>query len=125
VGSTALLVGLKLVLQPAATWLLATRVFGLPPLLTHTAVLLAALPTGAGPFLLAEFDRREAGITSTVALARPSCRWRRSAPTSPCRDSDPAALGRALCVTMIFVALRQGAEIKGDERPGGLRPSSV
>jgi malonate transporter and related proteins len=69
VGSTALLVGLKLVLQPAATWLLATSVFGLSPLLTHTAVLLAALPTGTGPFMLAEFYRREAGITSTVVLA--------------------------------------------------------
>ena len=68
-GSSALLVGLKLVLQPAATWLLATSVFGLSPLLTHTAVLLAALPTGTGPFMLAEFYRREAGVTSTVVLA--------------------------------------------------------
>ncbi len=68
-GSAALLVGLKLVLQPAATWLLATSVFGLSPLLTHTAVLLAALPTGTGPFMLAEFYRREAGVTSTVVLA--------------------------------------------------------
>jgi predicted permease len=32
-------------------------------------VLLAALPTGTGPFMLAEFYRREAGITSTVVLA--------------------------------------------------------
>jgi malonate transporter and related proteins len=69
VGSAALLVALKLVLQPAATWLLATSVFGLSPLLTHTAVLLAALPTGAGPFMLAEFYRREAGVTSTAVLA--------------------------------------------------------
>ncbi|MBV8796070.1 MAG: AEC family transporter, partial [Hyphomicrobiales bacterium] len=69
VGATALLVGLKLVLQPATTWLLATSVFGLSPLLTHTAVLLAALPTGTGPFMLAEFYRREAGVTSTVVLA--------------------------------------------------------
>jgi malonate transporter and related proteins len=69
VGAAALLVGLKLVVQPAATWVLATSVFGLSPLLTHTAVLLAALPTGTGPFMLAEFYRREAGVTSTVALA--------------------------------------------------------
>ena len=68
-GAAALLVGLKLILQPAVTWVLATSVFGLTPLLTHTAVLLAALPTGTGPFMLAEFYRREAAITSNVVLA--------------------------------------------------------
>jgi predicted permease len=57
------------VLQPAITWFLATSVFSLSPLLTHTAVLLAALPTGAGPFMLAEFYRREAGVTSNVVLS--------------------------------------------------------
>jgi malonate transporter and related proteins len=69
VGASALLVALKLVMQPAVTWVLATFVFGLSPLLTHTAVLLAALPTGTGPFMLAEFYRREADITSNVVLA--------------------------------------------------------
>ncbi|MCS0502896.1 AEC family transporter [Ancylobacter mangrovi] len=67
-GPVALLVGFKLVVQPVVTWVLATAVFGLPPLLTHTAVLLAALPTGTGPFMLAEFYRREAGITARVVL---------------------------------------------------------
>jgi malonate transporter and related proteins len=67
-GSTALLVGLKLVLQPLVAWVLASVVFGLSPLLTHTAVLLAALPTGTGPFMLAEFYRREAEVTSNVIL---------------------------------------------------------
>jgi hypothetical protein len=38
-------------------------------LLTHVAVLLAALPTGTGPFMLAEFYQREADITSNVILA--------------------------------------------------------
>jgi predicted permease len=42
--------------------------FRLPPLLTHTAVLLAALPTGTGPFMLAEFYRREATVTAKVIL---------------------------------------------------------
>ncbi len=69
IGAAALLVGFKLVLQPVVTWILATAVFGLSPLLTHTAVLLAALPTGTGPFMLAEFYRREASITSNVVLA--------------------------------------------------------
>lgn len=68
-GSAALLVGLKLVVQPVLTWVLATTVFGLSPLLTHTAVLLAALPTGTGPFMLAEFYGRKAETTSTVVLS--------------------------------------------------------
>jgi hypothetical protein len=68
-GSTALLVGLKLILQPVVAWVLATMVFHLPPLLSHAAVLLAALPTGTGPFMLAEFYEREADVTSNVILA--------------------------------------------------------
>ena len=48
---------------------MATQVFGLSPDPTHVAVLLAALPTGTGPFMVAEFYRREAGITSAVVLA--------------------------------------------------------
>jgi malonate transporter len=68
VGSTVLLVGFKLVLQPTVAWLLASDVFGLSPLLTHAAVLLAALPTGTGPFMLAEFYGREAAVTSNVVL---------------------------------------------------------
>lgn len=66
--STAILVGLKLVLHPAITWVLASMVFHLSPSLTRTAVLLAALPTGTGPFMLAEFYEREAAVTSRVIL---------------------------------------------------------
>jgi malonate transporter and related proteins len=68
-ASTALLVGIKLVCQPVIAWVLASFVFHLSPLLTHTAVLLCALPTGTGPFMLAEFYRREAEVTSRVILA--------------------------------------------------------
>ena len=67
-GAMALLVAFKLLLQPGLTWVLAALVFRLPPLLTHTAVLLAALPTGTGPFMLAELYRREADVTSNVIL---------------------------------------------------------
>lgn len=63
-----ILLVLKLLVQPALTWWIATRVFNLSPLLVHTAVLLAALPTGTGPFMLAEFYRREASITSKCVL---------------------------------------------------------
>lgn len=62
----ALLVGLKLVLHPAVTYGCARFLFALPPPLTHVAVLLAALPTGTGPFMLAEFYRREAAVTAAV-----------------------------------------------------------
>lgn len=48
-------------------WGLAV-LFRLPPVLAHTAVLLAALPTGTGPFMLAEFYRREAAVTAKVIL---------------------------------------------------------
>ncbi|MEJ0230753.1 AEC family transporter (plasmid) [Klebsiella michiganensis] len=63
-----LLVMLKLVIQPALTWWFATKMFNLSPLLVHTAVLLAALPTGTGPFMLAEFYRRKASTTSKCVL---------------------------------------------------------
>lgn len=63
------LVGLKLLVQPAITWLIAAPILGLPPAAAHTAVLLAALPTGTGPFMLAEFYEREAVRTSRVVLA--------------------------------------------------------
>ncbi len=68
-GRTAVALGsVKLLLQPALTWWLASAVFALPPMQVHTAVLLAALPTGTGPFTLAEFHRREAGVTAATVL---------------------------------------------------------
>ncbi|HWU03592.1 MAG TPA: AEC family transporter [Novosphingobium sp.] len=67
-AAATLLVALKLLVQPAATWALAVWVFHLPPLATHAAVLIAALPTGTGPFMVAEFYEREAGLTSRVVL---------------------------------------------------------
>ncbi|MCY2116173.1 AEC family transporter [Klebsiella pneumoniae] len=66
--TVTLLVVLKLLIQPALTWWFATKLFHLSPLLVHTAVLLAALPTGTGPFMLAEFYRREASTTSKCVL---------------------------------------------------------
>ncbi|MFL9948495.1 AEC family transporter [Paraburkholderia agricolaris] len=67
-GIPLLLSGVKLLGQPALTWWLAARVFGLPSALVEMAVVLAALPTGTGPFMLAEFYRREAHITSRTIL---------------------------------------------------------
>jgi malonate transporter and related proteins len=67
-GVVALLVTLKLLVQPLVTWVFARHVLDLAPTLTDTAVLMAALPTGTGPFMVAEFYRREAGITSRAVL---------------------------------------------------------
>ncbi len=64
----ALLVGLKLAAHPLLAYGLGRYVFALPPPLLHLAVLMAALPTGTGPFMLAEFYRREADLTATVVL---------------------------------------------------------
>ena len=68
VNAIAFLVSVKLIVMPLATWLLAIYVFGLPPHLAQSATLLAALPAGTGPFMLAEHYRREAAITSNVIL---------------------------------------------------------
>ena len=57
----------KLVAQPALTWGLAI-LMGVPPQLAAMAVLLAAMPTGTGPFMLAEFYKLPAVVTSAVIL---------------------------------------------------------
>jgi hypothetical protein len=69
VKSIALLVSMKLVLQPAVTAFLAFRVFSMPPLWSHSAVILSALPIGSGPFTIAKLYGIEAGITSGSILA--------------------------------------------------------
>lgn len=68
-GSGAIpLTAFKLVVHPALTWLLAIWVFHLPPLWSNAALLLAALPTGTGPYMLAEFYQREASVVSGTIL---------------------------------------------------------
>src|ERR1700693_3248211 len=63
------LVLLKLLLQPAITWSLAFHVFTMPTAWANAALLLAALPTGTGPYMLAELYKREAATTSSVILS--------------------------------------------------------
>jgi len=71
----------KLVVLPAVCALLALRVFALPPVWATTAVLLNALPTGTGPFMLAEFYGRDVArasrimfVTTILSLASvPAC----------------------------------------------------
>ncbi|WP_024514233.1 AEC family transporter [Bradyrhizobium sp. Tv2a-2] len=59
--------GLKLLGQPALT-AAAALLFRLSPGVAGMAVLMAALPTGTGPFMLAEYYDREAAITSHTIL---------------------------------------------------------
>ena len=56
----------KLVVLPAICALLAIKVFALPQVWATTAVLLNALPTGTGPFMLAEFYGRDVARASRV-----------------------------------------------------------
>lgn len=67
-GLVATLTALKLIAQPAATWLVAGPLLGLTPATVHLVVLLAALPTGTGPFMLAELYGRGGVVTSRVVL---------------------------------------------------------
>ncbi|MAD46307.1 MAG: transporter [Oceanospirillaceae bacterium] len=62
------LVFIKLIIHPLLTWVLAYHVFALDPLWAAAAVLLAALPTGTGPYMLAEFYRQEASVVSRTIL---------------------------------------------------------
>jgi predicted permease len=62
------LASLKLLANPLLAWLLARFLFQLEPTLVHAAVLLSALPTGTGSFMLAEFYNREAEVTAKVVL---------------------------------------------------------
>jgi len=69
IKSIGILVALKLILQPAVTAFLAFYVFSMPPLWSHSAVILSALPIGSGPFTIAKLYGLEAGVTSGAILA--------------------------------------------------------
>ena len=67
-AAVARLVAMKLLLQPALTALLAFTLLPMPPLWARAAVLIAALPTGTGPFMLARLYDREADVASRATL---------------------------------------------------------
>lgn len=66
-GTVGLVAG-KLILQPLVTGFFAFWVFELSSLWASSALLLSALPTGTGPFMLASFYGREAALVSRVIL---------------------------------------------------------
>jgi malonate transporter and related proteins len=59
---------LKLIGQPVITAVCAYGIFRIAALPAAVAVLLSALPTGTGPFMIAEFYKREAVVTSATIL---------------------------------------------------------
>jgi hypothetical protein len=67
-SAVARVVGLKLLLQPALTAILAFLVFPMPRLWAEAAVLISALPVGTGPFMLARLYKREADVASRATL---------------------------------------------------------
>ena len=67
-GAVWRIVSLKLLLHPALAFVLAYWVFDMPSMWAASAVLLAALPVGTGPFMLATLYNREPAITSRAIL---------------------------------------------------------
>lgn len=62
------LVGLKLFVQPAITFFFVYKIWSMPQIWAQTAVIMAALPIGTGPFMLAKLYDREAAVTSRAIL---------------------------------------------------------
>lgn len=58
----------KLVIHPALTYVMVFHIFSVPPLWASIAVILAALPVGTGPFMLAKLYDRAPAITSQAIL---------------------------------------------------------
>jgi predicted permease len=62
------LVTLKLLVQPFVTALVAVYVFGLKGMDAQLVVILSALPTGTGAFMLADLYKRDVEVTSTTIM---------------------------------------------------------
>jgi malonate transporter and related proteins len=67
-AGVVLLTALKLLLLPGIAWVLGYYVFALPREAVNLLVLLCALPTGTGPFMLAEHYKRGGAITASTIL---------------------------------------------------------
>ncbi len=58
----------KLIIQPLVAWLIAGPLLDLPTLWVSSVVILAALPTGTGPFMLAQYYNADGRMISRVVL---------------------------------------------------------
>ncbi|HKX35785.1 MAG TPA: AEC family transporter [Rhizorhapis sp.] len=62
------LTAIKLILHPAITAVTAFYLLHLPQQVAVMAIMIAALPTGTGPFMVAEFYARDGKVTSGTIL---------------------------------------------------------
>ncbi len=58
----------KLIIQPVIAWVIAGPVLELPSLWLNAIVILSALPTGTGPFMLAQYYKADGSVISRVVL---------------------------------------------------------
>ena len=58
----------KLIIQPIVAWVIAGPIMGLPLLWLNAIVILSALPTGTGPFMLAQYYKADGSVISRVVL---------------------------------------------------------
>jgi len=58
----------KLILQPVIAWVIAGPILELPILWVNAIVILSALPTGTGPFMLAQYYKADGSVISRVVL---------------------------------------------------------
>lgn len=58
----------KLILQPLIAWFIAGPILNLPALWLNAIVILSALPTGTGPFMLAQYYKADGSVISRVVL---------------------------------------------------------
>lgn len=66
--SSLIFVFTKLVVHPALVFIIVSSLVVLPASALLCVILLSALPTGTGPFMVAEFYKRECSLTSDVIL---------------------------------------------------------
>ena len=59
---------IKLIVQPGVAWLVAGPILGLPLFWVQAAVLMSALPTGTGPFMLAQYYQANGSTISRVVF---------------------------------------------------------
>lgn len=68
-GGIAILTGLKMIVLPIMVWIFTAKIFSLPPLWVHVAVLLAAVPTGANAYLFAQrYNLAAPAVSGSIAF---------------------------------------------------------
>jgi len=58
----------KLIIQPLIAWVIAGPILNLPTLWVNAVVILSALPTGTGPFMLAQYYNADGRTIARVVL---------------------------------------------------------